>query len=116
MSEAKDKKEKKSVMQLEDVDVNYISDMLMTVDDCGQVSLDIILTSTRIPAVRNIRENTGVAYPDILSSLSKPGPLPPNTISTSSDRPKAAFFESLVAAEDRVNAKHFIVTHDAKQY
>jgi hypothetical protein len=115
MSEAKDKKEKKSVMQLEDVDIAYISDIPMTVNDRGEVSLDIIITSTKVPAVRNIRENTGVAYPDTISNFSYKG-LPNNTISTSPDRPRAAFFESLVAAEDRVNAKHFIITSDAKQY
>ena len=111
----KDKKEEKSVMQLEEVDIVYISDIPMTVKNDGRVSLDIIITSIKAPTVRNIRENTSVAYPDAISSFSYKG-LSVDTISTSPHRPRTAFFERLFEAELLVNAKHFIITSDAKQY
>lgn len=91
-----------SVMSPEGVDLAWIGETPITVDKNGFCTVDIIISAARAPGVWNMRENTKVVCPDV--------------VSPSLPAQQAASLASLVATENSVNAKHFIVTAQAAEY
>lgn len=92
-----------TVMKSEGVDVTWVSDVPMSVKTDGSVEVDIVIAGGRAPGVWNERENTKVVCPDFL--------LRADTV-----KQPTLLLESLVHTEHSVNAKHFVVTNQAKEY